>query len=249
MRKTQEEIDKIKEGGKILNRILLQTAELVKPGVSTWELNSFAESEIVKAGGRPSFKGYGNKGHLFPAGLCTSVNSVVVHGVPSKESILKEGDIIGLDIGMEYKGLFTDTAITVPVGKISEKAQNLLSLTKKALSIGIAQAKIGNKVGDIGAAVQKVADDNKLGIIRDLVGHGVGHAVHEEPQVPNYGKKGTGPELTEGLVIAIEPMFTLGTDDIFIEDDGWTVTTRDESLAAHFEHTVVITKNGPEILT
>ncbi|MHB8871776.1 MAG: type I methionyl aminopeptidase [Candidatus Doudnabacteria bacterium] len=249
MRKTQEEIDKIKEGGKILNRILLQTAELVKSGVSTWELNTFAEAEIVKAGGRPSFKGYGNKGHLFPAGLCTSVNAVVVHGVPSKEIILKEGDIVGLDIGMEYKGLFTDTAITVPVGKISEKAQNLLSLTKKALLIGIAEAKIGNRVGDIGAAVQKVADDNKLGIIRDLVGHGVGHAVHEEPQVPNYGKKGTGPELTEGLVIAIEPMFTLGTDDIFIEDDGWTVTTRDESLAAHFEHTVVITKNGPEILT
>ncbi len=249
MRKTQEEIDKIKEGGKILNRILLQTAELVRPGVSTWELNTFAEQEIFKAGGKPSFKGYGNKGHLFPAGLCTSVNSVVVHGVPSKERILKEGDIIGLDIGMEYKGLFTDTAITVPVGKISEKAQNLLSLTKKALAIGIAEAKIGNKVGDIGAAVQKVADDNKLGIIRDLVGHGVGHAVHEEPQVPNYGKKGTGPELTEGLVIAIEPMFTLGTDDIFIEDDGWTVTTKDESLAAHFEHTIVITKSGPEILT
>ncbi|MEK7651667.1 MAG: type I methionyl aminopeptidase [Patescibacteria group bacterium] len=249
MRKTQEEIDKIKEGGKILNRILSQTAELVRPGVSTWELNTFAEQEIFKAGGKPSFKGYGNKGHLFPAGLCTSVNSVVVHGVPSKEAILKEGDTIGLDIGMEYKGLFTDTAITVPVGKISEKAQNLLSLTKKALSIGIAEAKIGNKVGDIGAAVQKVADDNKLGIIRDLVGHGVGHAVHEEPQVPNYGKKGTGSELTEGLVIAIEPMFTLGTDDIFIEDDGWTVTTKDESLAAHFEHTVVITKSGPEILT
>ena len=249
MRKTQEEIDKIKEGGKILNRILSQTAELVRPGVSTWELNTFAEQEIFKAGGKPSFKGYGNKGHLFPAGLCTSVNSVVVHGVPSKEAILKEGDTIGLDIGMEYKGLFTDTAITVPVGKISEKAQNLLSLTKKALSIGIAEAKIGNKVGDIGAAVQKVADDNKLGIIIDLVGHGVGHAVHEEPQVPNYGKKGTGSELTEGLVIAIEPMFTLGTDDIFIEDDGWTVTTKDESLAAHFEHTVVITKSGPEILT
>ncbi len=249
MRKTQEEIDKIAEGGKILNRILQQTAKLAEPGISTWQLNSFAEAEITKAGGRPSFKGYGNKGHQFPAGLCTSLNSVVVHGVPSKNQILKEGDLLGLDIGMEYKGLYTDTAITVAVGKVSTEAQRLLDLTKKALAIGIAEAKVGNRVGDIGAAVQKVADDNKLGIIRDLVGHGVGHAVHEEPQVPNYGKKGTGPELTEGLVIAIEPMFTLGTDDIFIEDDGWTVTTRDESLAAHFEHTIVITKNGPEILT
>ncbi len=249
MHKTQEEIEKIREGGKILNRILQQTAKLAKPGISTWELNAFAEAEILKAGGRPSFKGYGPKGHQFPAGLCTSLNSVVVHGVPSKNQVLKEGDILGLDIGMEYKGLYTDTAITVAVGNITKEAQRLLELTKKALSIGIEQARIGNKVGDISAAVQKVADDNHLGIIRDLVGHGVGHAVHEDPQVPNYGKKGAGPELKEGLVIAIEPMFTLGTDDIFIEDDGWTVTTRDQSLAAHFEHTVAITKNGPEILT
>ncbi len=249
MHKTQEEIEKIREGGKILNRILQQTAKLAKPGISTWDLNSFAEAEILKAGGRPSFKGFGPKGHQFPAGLCTSLNSVVVHGVPSKNQVLKEGDILGLDIGMEYKGLYTDTAITVAVGNITKEAQRLLELTKKALSIGIEQARIGNKVGDISAAVQKVADDNHLGIIRDLVGHGVGHAVHEDPQVPNYGKKGAGPELKEGLVIAIEPMFTLGTDDIFIEDDGWTVTTRDQSLAAHFEHTVAITKNGPEILT
>ncbi len=249
MHKTQEEIEKIREGGKIHTRILQQTAKLAKPGISTWELNAFAEAEILKAGGRPSFKGYGPKGHQFPAGLCTSLNSVVVHGVPSKNQVLKEGDILGLDIGMEYKGLYTDTAITVAVGNITKEAQRLLELTKKALSIGIEQARIGNKVGDISAAVQKVADDNHLGIIRDLVGHGVGHAVHEDPQVPNYGKKGAGPELKEGLVIAIEPMFTLGTDDIFIEDDGWTVTTRDQSLAAHFEHTVAITKNGPEILT
>ena len=249
MYKSKEEIDKIAEGGKILRAILKETAGLVKPGISTWELNTFAEKAIVKAGGRAAFKGYGPKDNPFPSGLCTSVNSAVVHGVPTKEP-LKVGDIVGLDIGMEYKGLYTDTAITVPVGKVSPEVEKLLKVTQEALDAGIKAAQLGNRIGDIGAAVQALADKAKLGIVRDLVGHGVGYDVHEDPQVPNYGKARTGRELKEGLVIAIEPMFTLGSYKLVYDDgDGWTISTADGSYAAHFEHTIAITKNGPRILT
>lgn len=249
MFKSRKEIEKIRAGGKILRRILQDTAKRVKAGVSTLELDQFAEREILKAGGKPSFKNYGESGNFFPGTLCTSVNDVVVHGVPSKKMILKEGDIVGLDIGMQYQGLFTDTAITVAVGKISRNTEKLLEVTKKALDAGIKAAQAGKRVGDISFAVQKIADAAGYGIVRDLVGHGVGYAVHEEPRVPNYGKAGTGPLLQPGMVLAIEPMFTLGGYRIVFEDDGWTVTTYDGSLAAHFEHTVVITEKGAEILT
>lgn len=246
--KTQSEIDTIAEGGTLLRAILLRTAKLVRPGVTTAELSDFAESEIIKAGGRPSFIGYGDSDNPFPAALCTSVNDVVVHGVPGKV-VLDGGDIIGLDIGMDYKGLYTDTAITVPVGTVTEKAQRLIDATRRALELGIGQAVVGNRAGDIGAAVQKYAEAQGYSVVRDLVGHGVGYGVHEDPQIPNYGKPGTGAKLVEGMVIAIEPMLCTGSYHIFFDDDGWTIRTEDGGLSAHFEHTIAITKKGPRLLT
>lgn len=247
--KTQEEIDTIAEGGKLIRDILHRTAALVKPGISTWALNEFAESEIAKIGGKPSFKGYGPKKNPFPAGLCTSVNNQVVHGIPSRSVILKVGDIIGLDIGMEYKGLFTDTAITVAVGQISKEAEKLMLTTKKALDNAIGIVKAGIKTGDVGFIIQKTAEDAGFNVVRDLVGHGVGYAVHEDPSVPCYGKKGQGTVLKEGMVIAIEPMLTAGEFYLEQEPDGWTISTRDGSLSAHFEHTIAVGKNGARILT
>ncbi len=247
--KTREEIDIIAEGGELIHNILHNTAKLVKPGVSTWELNEYAESEIYKIGGRPSFKGYGPKKNPFPAGLCTSVNDQVVHGIPSRDVILKNGDIIGLDIGMEYKGLYTDTAITVPVGSVLPKIQRLMDVTKKSLNEGIKQAVAGNKIGDISYAIQSCAEGAGFSVVRDLVGHGVGYDVHEDPAVPCFGKKGTGLELKEGMVLAIEPMLCDGEYFVVFENDGWTISTKDGGLSAHFEHTVAITKHGARVLT
>jgi len=247
--KKPEEIELIAEGGKILGDILKRATKLVRPGISTLELNDFAESEIKKAGGRPSFIGYGGKKNPFPTGLCTSINDAVVHGLPSAKDILQEGDIVGLDIGMEYKGFYTDTAVTVGVGKISALAQRLIDTTKKSMAEAIAQARPGNKIGDIGYAAQTVGEAAGFSMVRDLVGHGVGYAVHEDPAVPNYGKPGTGEELVEGMVIAIEPMVCEKKPHVFFDTDGWTIRTHDGGLAAHFEHTVVITKNGAKILT
>lgn len=247
--KTPQEIDIIAEGGKLLADVLMRTSKLVKPGISTAVLNDFAEQEMIKVGGRPSFIGYGGKRNPFPAGLCTSINDAVVHGIPSHRDILQEGDIIGLDIGMEYKGLYTDTAITVPVGKVSLTAEKIIKATKEALDKAISIAKPGNKIGDIGAIIQEVSEKNNFGTVRDLVGHGVGYAVHEDPSVPGYGKAGTGLLLKEGMVLAIEPMFNQGTPKVFFDEDGWTVRTGDGGLAAHFEHTIAITKHGARILT
>ena len=247
--KTGEEINTIAEGGEVLRDILLRTAALAKPGASTWELNEFADREIVKAGGRPSFKGYGPKKNPFPAALCTSINDVVVHGIPSREAILKNGDIISLDIGMEYKNLYTDTAMTVGVGTISAKAQKLIDTTKKALNAAIAQASAGNTTGDIAYATQKAAETAGFSVVRDLVGHGVGYDVHEDPSVPNYGKPRSGAKLQTGMVIAIEPMVCQSEYFLVIDPDGWTIRTRDGGLAAHFEHTIAITEKGARILT
>jgi methionyl aminopeptidase len=247
--KTPEEIKIIGEGGKLLGDILQRTARLVRPGISTYELNEFAEKEIRKVGGQPSFIGYGSKKNPFMAGLCTSINDAIVHGVPSKEDILVEGDIIGLDIGMEYKKLFTDTAITVPVGKISGVAQKLIDTTKRALVEAIKVAKPGNRIGDIAYATQQTAEREGFSVVRDLVGHGVGYAVHEDPAVPNYGSKGKGIELVPGMVLAIEPMVCQKKPHIFFDTDGWTIRTHDGGLAAHFEHTIAITESGSKILT
>jgi methionyl aminopeptidase len=247
--KTAEEIEIIAQGGKILKKILLATANLVKPGISTWELNQFAETAIIQAGGKPSFKNYGEPKNPFPAGLCTSINDVIVHGIPSKQAILHPGDIIGLDIGMQYQGLYTDTAITVPVGQISNLADRLLKTTQECLKLAIQTATVGHTIGDIGYAIQTHAEANGFSVVRDLVGHGVGYEVHEAPEVPCFGKKSQGLKLEAGMVLAIEPMLCEKSWKIAIEDDGWTITTFDHGLSAHFEHTIAITKNGVKILT
>jgi len=247
--KTAEEIKLIEQGGKILRAILYRAGEMAKPGVSTKQLNDFADAQIRKAGGVPSFIGYGSRKNPFPAALCTSINDVVVHGIPSVKDVLQEGDIVGLDIGMVYKGLFTDTAITVPVGKVSSTAAKLIATTKKALAEAIKQVKPGNRIGDIAYATEKTAEDSGFSVVRDLVGHGVGYAVHEDPSVPNYGRKGTGIELVEGMVLAIEPMVCELKSRVFFDRDGWTIRTHDGGLAAHFEHTIAVTKNGVKILT
>lgn len=247
--KTPEEIELINEGGKILRDILHRAGAMAKPGVSTAEINDFAEKEIIKAGGRPSFIGYGDKHNPFLAGLCTSINDAVVHGVPSAKDILQEGDIIGLDIGMEYKKLYTDTAITVAVGKVSDSAQRIMDVTKKALDDAIKQVKPGNTIGDIGFAMQTAVESSGFSVVRDLVGHGVGYAVHEDPAVPCYGKPGKGIVLVENMVLAIEPMVCEMKPKIFFDTDGWTIRTHDGGLAAHFEHTIAVTKNGVRILT
>jgi methionyl aminopeptidase len=233
----------------LLRDILVRASKLVRPGISTYEINEFAEQEIIKTGGRPSFIGYGSKKNPFPSGLCISINDAVVHGIPSRQDILQEGDIVGLDIGMEYKGLFTDTAITVGVGKVSPVAEKLMLVTKQALDKAISVAKAGNRVGDIGNIIQETAEKNGFSTVRDLVGHGVGYAVHEDPAIPGYGKAGSGLELKEGMVIAIEPMFCQGEPEIFFDSDGWTIRTSDGKLAAHFEHTIAITGKGARVLT
>jgi methionyl aminopeptidase len=247
--KTPEEIEIINEGGKILRDILHRAASMAKPGVSTAVINDFAEKEIVKAGGRPSFIGYGSKRNPFLFGLCTSINDAVVHGVPSELEILKDGDILGLDIGMEYKKLFTDTAVTVPVGKASSLALQLIDVTQKSLDNALKQVKPGNTIGDIGFAIQSTAEGAGFSVVRDLVGHGVGYAVHEDPAVPCYGKPGKGIVLTENMVLAIEPMVCEKKPKIFFDTDGWTIRTHDGGLAAHFEHTIAVTKTGVRILT
>lgn len=260
--KTTEEIEILREGGKRLAAILAKVAEATSAGVSTLELDKLAEGLIFASGGIPSFKGYRIKetSTPFPCSLCVSVNDEVVHAIPRADRILKEGDAVGLDIGMRWpafakatagkpSGLYTDTAITIGIGKISKEAERLIRATKGALDIGIKAVHAGARVGDISFAIQRHLEKNNLGIIRDLAGHGVGYEVHEEPFIPNYGKAGAGPELKEGMVIAIEPMATLGDWRVELQDDEWTFRTADGSLAAHFEHTVAVTENGVEILT
>lgn len=250
--KTEEEIAIMREGGKIHARILKEVAKKVKPGVKTDELNSYAEQLIDEAGCTASFLGYQpyDAKRPYPAALCVSINEEIVHGIPNEGGrILFEGDIVTLDLGLTYQGLITDAAITLPVGKISKEAQNLIQATKEALDRAVVAMRLNGHIGDIGDAVMQVAMKHKLGIIEGLSGHGVGYSVHEEPFVPNKAKRGEGPKLKEGLVIAIEPMFSLGSRDIKRLSDGYTFITRDKSLSAHFEHTVAMTKNGAEILT
>lgn len=256
--KTSEEIHTLREGGKKLAAILEKVVEAAKPGVSTFALDRLAEGLIFESGGKPAFKGYKIRGVLtpYPASLCVSLNDEVVHAIPRRDKILQEGDVVGLDIGMQWPvgqnkkdGLFTDTAVTIGIGKISLEAKRLIRATQEALSIGIKKIRSGICVGDIGFSIQEYLEKHKLGIIRDLAGHGVGYALHEEPLIPNFGKPGTGPELREGMVLAIEPMATLGDWRLKLDDDEWTFRTRDASLAAHFEHTIVIVNGRAEILT
>jgi len=248
--KNKEQIEIIREGGKILDYVLLKVAKKVKPGVSTLELDEYAHKLILEKGGTPAFLNYKPQGasKAYPASLCVSVNDEIVHGIPSKKKILKEGDIVSLDLGLKYKGLFTDHAITIPVGKISDEDQKLIDGTKKALEIGIWAAKGGATVGDIGYAIESFVH-NRYGIVRELAGHGVGVEIHEDPYVPNYGKAGKGQKLIPGMIIAIEPMLNIGKDYIISMSDGYTIKTEDGSRSAHFEHTILITEGEAEILT
>lgn len=248
--KTQEEINILREGGKILASVLYQAADKVRPGVATIELDELAEKLIKRAGGEPSFKNYKTVDDSipYPASLCVSINDEIVHGIPNERK-LKYGDIVGLDLGMEYKNLFTDMAITVSVGNISDEAKKIIKTTKECLNDGIMVVKEGIRVGDIGFAIQRCAEKNGFSVIRELVGHGVGYKAHEEPEIPNFGRKGHGEVLKEGMVLALEPMLIAGKADIFLDKDFWTWKTKDGSLSAHFEHTIVVTKSGAEILT
>ena len=242
--KSKREIDLLKKAGNIVYLTHQYLRPFIKPGIKTIELDKLAEKFIKDHGATPSFKGYEG----FPYTLCISINDEVVHGFPS-ERILEEGDIISIDIGACYKGYHGDSAWTYAVGKISEDDKYLLEHTEKALYEGIKQAKVGNRIGDISYAIENYANKHNLGVVKELVGHGVGTNVHEAPDVPNYGTKGTGPKIRDGMVIAIEPMLTFGKPDIYILDNDWTVVTEDSSNAAHYEHTIAITNDGVEILT
>jgi len=248
--KTAEEIKTLREGGKRLATILAKVAKRVAPGVTTHELDEYAYTLIKEMGDEPAFLNYKPHGHhiAFPASLCVSVNNEIVHGIPSKRKTLKEGDIISLDLGLKHKGLFTDHAVTVPVGKISKASEQLLRATKEALAVGIENARGGNTVGDIGYAIEKFVA-RRYGIVRELSGHGVGKKIHEDPYIPNYGKKGKGQKLIPGMVVAIEPMLNIGSAGIISLSDGYTIKTIDGSHSAHFEHTILITSGEAEILT
>ena len=245
-----EDINKLREGGKILASVLREVAGKAMPGIRTIELDILAEKMIREAGGRPSFKNYKTKDDKipYPASLCVSINNEVVHGMPG-ERIFRDGDVVSLDLGMEYKGFFTDMAITVPVGDVDEQARKLIEITREALNLGIMAVKSGAFVGDIGQAVQSCAEGNGFNVVRKLVGHGLGRKIHEDPEIPNWGVKGKGEVLKEGEVIAVEPMITAGRHDIYLDKDLWTWKTKDVSLSAHFEHTIIVTKNGTEIIT
>ena len=246
--KRTDEVARMRHAGQILVALLEQLEAAVAPGVTTAELDALAADHIRQAGARSSFKGYGSN-PPFPGTICTSLNDEVVHGIPSTRRRIRDGDLIGLDVGCIWDGWHADCARTFAVGTVSPASVTLVEATRDALSKGIAAAVPGNRLGDIGAAIEAVAAQHGFGIVRPFVGHGIGTSMHEEPQVPNYGRPGTGMRLEVGLCLAIEPMFNLGDDDVRLLDDGWTVATADGSLSAHFEDTIVIGAEGPERLT
>jgi methionyl aminopeptidase len=242
--KSAREIEAMRRSGQITSRVLTDLMKAARAGMTTEELDRLAERGIRAAGGLPTFKGYNG----FPASICASVNDEVVHGIPGSR-VLHDGDLLSIDIGTTLDGYVSDSAVTIPIGNISQDARRLLEVTRECLTVGIAQLQRGNHLGDIGAAIQTHAEGHGYGVVRELVGHGVGRAMHEEPQVPNYGKAGSGLELRPGLVLALEPMITQADPAIRILSDGWTVVTADGKLAAHFEHTIAVTDDGPKILT
>ncbi|MFA5791745.1 MAG: type I methionyl aminopeptidase [Candidatus Paceibacterota bacterium] len=256
--KTKEEIEILREGGKHLASVLYKVKEKVAPGISTKDLNIYAEKLIHEMGDSPAFLNYRPEGANtpYPASLCVSVNEEVVHGIPNKDRILKEGDIVSLDLGVKHKGLFTDMAITVPVGIVNARNLKLMKVTEQALEVGISVAQMGNTVGDIGYAIESFVRSQKdknggqqYGIVEVLSGHGVGRSIHEDPYIPNFGKKGKGVKLVSGMVIALEPMLNLGTKNVTIDNDQYTFRTADKKNSAHFEHTILITEGEAEVLT
>lgn len=243
--KNEKELQKMRAAGKVTAAVLKLMTEMAKEGVSTGELDAAAEKTIRSFGATPLFLGY----YGFPACICASINEEIVHGIPKKDRILKSGDIISIDTGARLDGFCSDAAITLGIGKVSDEAQRLMDVTKKSLFKAIGQVKAGRRLGDVQHAVETFAELNGMGVVRDYCGHGIGRNMHEEPSIPNFGKAGTGPLLQAGMVLAIEPMLTAGDYKVRELEDGWTVVTRDGSLAAHFEHTVAVTANGSEILT
>ena len=245
VRKSAGELQAMREGGKITAACLRMLAENVRVGITTKELDQIAEDFIRSRGGTPEFKGYQG----FPASICASPNAMIVHGIPGSYR-LKAGDIISLDVGVRYEGFVTDSATTMAVGDVPEDIEELLKTTRQCLVVATEQVRVGKRLGDIGHAIQTLAESRGYGVVRDLVSHGVGRKMHEDPQIPNYGRPGTGPRLLPGMTFAIEPMITLGDYNIRLSEwDGWSIYTVDGSLAAHFEHTVAVTENGPWILT
>lgn len=244
IRKSQAEIEKMARAGKVVRGCLDLLAQEIRPGITTKELDRLAEKFIRAKGGVPTFKGYRG----FPGSICASPNDMVVHGIPGRTR-LREGDILGVDVGVTMEGYIADAAATFAVGEVSESARDLLRVTEESLFRGIAQCQVGNRVGDISHAVQAHAEAHGLSVVESMVGHGVGRDMHEDPQVPNFGQPGQGPELRDGMVLAIEPMINVGGFEVEMGDDSWAIYTKDGSLSAHFEHTVAITKKGPRILT
>ena len=242
--KSPAEIEKMRAANQVVARILDELAAMVAPGVSTADLDAAAEAKVRAAGAEPAFKGYRG----YPATLCASVNEQVIHGIPSKTALV-EGDIVSLDMGVKKHGFFGDSAVTVPVGRVSEEAQLLLRITQESLEKGIEQVRLGGRVSDIGHAIQKHVEAHGFSVVREFVGHGIGASLHEEPQIANYGDPGRGPRLAEGMTLAIEPMVNIGKPGVRMLSDGWTAVTRDGSLSAHFEHTVAVTAQGPLVLT
>jgi len=249
--KSEKEIEILREGGRILAEVLKKISEFAKPCISTGFLNQKAREMILARGALPSFEGYKSSfsDRPYPAAICTSLNNVVVHGLPSEKVILRDGDILKLDFGVKYKNFFTDAAITIGIGKMTDEKNKLINVTKRALELAISAVKPGNHIGDIGYAIENYIEGEGLSVVKVLVGHGVGFAVHEEPSIPNYGKVGEGPILKSGMVLAIEPMVTLGLGEVKLSKDGFGYETVDGSFSAHFEHTVAVTDNGCLILT
>jgi len=246
MCKSAGEIEKMRRSGRIVRQVLDATVAAVEPGVTTMDLEAVAAAKIEELGAKPAFKGY----YDYPCVLCTSVNQEIVHGIPSPKRVLKEGDIVSIDCGVVLDGYYGDSAVTVPVGNhVKPEIKKLLEVTKASLERAIQTARIGSTVGDVGAAVQEMVEANGFSVVREFVGHGIGTKLHEEPQVPNYGTRGHGPRLREGMVLAIEPMVNVGKPDTRLLDNKWTAVTVDGGLSAHFEHCVAVTKNGPVILT
>jgi methionyl aminopeptidase len=242
--KTKAELSIMDKANALVQETLRLLAEHLRPGVSTAFLDRLAEEYICSRGAKPAFKGY----HGYPATLCTSVNDVIVHGIPSESCLLKEGDIVSLDCGVLWDGFYGDGAITLPVGAISEKARRLLQVTRECLELAVDMVRPGRRLGDISAAIQRHAEAAGFSVVREFVGHGIGRALHEEPQVCNYGVPGTGPELKSGLVLAIEPMVNEGSPGVRVDADGWTARTEDGKLSAHFEYSVAVTEDGPWVL-
>jgi methionyl aminopeptidase len=246
--KSQREIEIMRRANVIVAEILAELREKVAPGVTTLELDALSEELTYRKKARPAFKGYVVAGRVYPYTLCASVNEEVVHGMPSNRA-LKSGDIIGLDFGVVYEGFYGDSAITVSVGSASAEAQRLMQVTESSLYRGIEEIQDGKRLGELSSAIQRVVEEAGFSVVREFVGHGIGKNLHEEPPVPNYGEPHLGPRLREGMVLAIEPMVTAGGPEVAVKDDGWTAVTRDGSLAAHFEHSIAVTKDGPYVLS